>query len=253
MKKVSISLVIALAALVLGIYGCGNSSEPQPPKKPAQKTTAKKPAATPATAKKADTPAVAAKEPAAAKATPATEKADTKPAQPPAPPATGAKPAEVDFASLKEFPDLKYSASENPPGNGDIRMPLMDGVRLKDEEGKVIEGYWNSLAPAYYEINLPSGSKITRVEVEDCGGKLAFPSVNLSFKTDSSSEWKAAIPAKIEKKEIPFSSDKTTNLWIFHFDEMKVAAVRFDFPEGCVTNKYVYVRDIDIFGYIDKP
>ncbi|MCK6496008.1 hypothetical protein L6Q85_07070 [bacterium] len=253
MKKVSISLVIALAALVLGIYGCGNSSEPQPPKKPAQKTTAKKPAATPATAKKVETPAVAAKEPAAAKATPATEKADTKPVQPPAPPSSGEKTSEVDFASLKEFPDLKYSASENTPGNGDVRMPLMDGVRLKDEEGELIERYWQSKAPAYYEINLPTGSKITRIEVEDYGTEFAFPVVHLFAKTDLSFDWKAITPAKTEKKEVEFWPGKTVNRWIFHLDPTSASAVKFDFPEGCVRNKYVYVMDIDIFGYIDKP
>lgn len=251
MKKVSISLVIALAALVLGIYGCGNSSEPQPPKKPAQKTTAKKPSVTPANAKKADTPAVAAKEPAAAKATPATEKADTKPVQPPAPPSSGEKTSEVDFASLKEFPDLKYSASENLPGNGDVRLPLMDGAKLKNAEGKPVPGYWAAKAPAHYEINLPSGSKITRVEVEDCGGDLAFPSVSLSVKADLSSDWKAAPQVKTEKREIELWPGKTVNRWIFHLDPTSASAVKFDFPEGSVKNKYVYVRDIDIIGQND--
>lgn len=269
MKKVSISLVIALAALVLGIYGCGNSSEPQPPKKPAQKTTAKKPAATPTNASTKS--AVDKAKPTIANQSELNKNVVGGPSGPnvtknissegiiskitPLPsdflhPISG----EINVASLKLFEKIVITPSSDGYPNGYVLVPFLDGAIVNGPDGQSTKkhSYWTANIPASLEVKFdqqPNAPFIHRVEIEDFGQRVSFGTCKLFSKVEQSSDW-TEIAIKDQHSFHPRETHHgVSTRFIYIFDPLKSSAVKLEFPTG--GEKYpqaLFVSDVDIYG-----
>jgi hypothetical protein len=166
---------------------------------------------------------------------------------------------EVDFASFKSFPALEYKATENVPGNGDVRCPLLDGDTLKNASGEEIPGYWCSIAPASFEITIPPPpsaewhTHVMGVEVEDAGGGSAFPECVVFVQDHTGPDFFAPAGLNYEIKQVGENRNGKISRHIITFDELHASAVMIAFPSGCVQYPgLVYVKDIGIQGNFEK-
>jgi hypothetical protein len=174
--------------------------------------------------------------------------ADQSAPQPVAP--VGAQPGEVDLASLKAFPELKFVANGTYPEEGDPRVLFMDGEPVQKASGQPSEPYWVAKPPTSVEVYAPGHITVGKVAVEDVGGEKALPQCSVSVKTDDKPDWHPPDGLIFHRETIPNS---TTTRHIIEFDKAHASAIRVNFPGGNQAQPdRVYVSDIDIFGEVGK-
>ncbi|NUN96747.1 MAG: hypothetical protein HUU16_11295 [Candidatus Omnitrophica bacterium] len=249
MKPTSSLLSMLLAGSVLvSLWGCGGGEPPKPAQKAEKKEVAKP--APKADVKEAPKPAQKVEK----KVEPKEQTAPTKPQAP----VQGAKADSsdlIDFASLKNYPDLAYTATESEPGNGDVRCALMDGARPLTAEGKPAHGYWCAPTPAQMEIALsdPKGACwISSVEVEGTQGDYVFSECSINIKTQENPAWHSPEGLMVNSPQGASPGSQATGArYVFSFTPVAATHVQITVTKGGVRRTpRAYVRDIDVLGVV---
>jgi len=159
---------------------------------------------------------------------------------------------EVNFASVRDFPDVQVSVSGDLEWEGHHKYPVMEGGSVLNGSGRELPARWVAPVPATYEIELPSGAHVARVEVEGVSGSARLRECVVLLRTKGGSEWKRPGGLQLDKTDLRFEDQ--TQRFSFVFEETEAAAVMVAFATG--SEKFldrVHVSDIDVFGFGEEP
>jgi hypothetical protein len=173
----------------------------------------------------------------------------------PTPPEPSPTPKETNFTSAAEFAEFDIRVSDDLTPDGHYRNPLVE-PGLVSEATEVQNGgpsYWSAPVPATYEVTLPPGAKVRRVEVQGTGGDSAFPECVVFVKKTSDDNWERPERLDLDRRDDePDQKGKTTR-HIFSFRETEAAGVLLGFATGSVEfPDRIHVKDIDILGAIKE-
>jgi hypothetical protein len=228
MKEVALArsglfpLSILWCVFLLGLTGCG--APPAPPEQ-----------------------AVEAEEPGQGEEQASVEEANL--AEPsPAPTADPRK----NFGSIEQFPNLRYSVSEDLAPNGHAEVPLLETNRVENLEGEAPATHWAARVPATYEITLPAGAVVEQIAVQSTGGTTAFPECVVFLKAEGS-DWKRPENLTLVREFAGYDDDGDMTRHVFSFTPQPASSVQIGFALGCDRSpQHVHVHDIDVFGNLTE-
>lgn len=173
--------------------------------------------------------------------------ADVEPTPTPVPvPTATPQPVEVDFASLIPYPDLTYTTSRTLSPAETDRNLVLDAPEYSSEV------YWRSATPATFELELPSGASVHRIEVEGAEGSAGFPECVVFVRSATETNWRRPAGLVLEQQLGKFVEGKGYRLrHIFSFDETPASRTLIGIARGSnETPDSASVVDIDVFGYV---
>jgi hypothetical protein len=174
----------------------------------------------------------------------------------PTPPEPSPTPKETNFTSAAEFAEFNIRVSDDLTPDGHYRNPLVEpGLVSETTEAQIDSGpsYWSAPVPATYEVTLPPGAKVRRVEVQGTGGDSSFPECVVFVKSTSDGDWERPDRLDLDRRDDePDQKGKTTR-HIFSFRETEAAGVLLGFATGSAQfPDRIHVKDIDIFGAVEE-
>lgn len=172
-----------------------------------------------------------------------------------APPEPSPTPKETNFTSAGEFAEFDIRVSDDLTPDGHYTNTLVEPDMVSEATAAPTggPGYWTAPAPATYEVTLPPGARIRRVEVQGTGGDSALQECVVFVKKTAEDDWKRPDRLDLDRRDDqPDEKGKTTR-HIFSFRETEASGVMLGFATGSVEfPDQVHVKDIDIFGEIEE-
>jgi hypothetical protein len=173
--------------------------------------------------------------------------AEVQPTATPLPiPTATPEPVEFDFASVTLFPDLTYATSRSLSTEDTLRNIILD---LPEYSSDLV---WRSVAPATFELTLPTGATVYRIEVEGAEGVAGFPECVVFVRSATETDWRRPSGLVLEQQLGRFIEGKGYRLrHVFSFDETSAEKALIGIAKGSNESpESVAVVDLDVFGYL---